>query len=46
MSASLGGFVHAGADVDIPDENGVTALEDARGRGLEAIERILVEARE
>jgi uncharacterized protein len=37
-------LVDAGADVDIHDESGTTALAHARRRGVEAIERILVEA--
>ena len=37
-------LVDAGADPNIPDESGTTALAHARRRGLEAIERILVEA--
>ncbi len=34
-------LVDAGADVTIPDRDGVTALEHARDRGYEEIERIL-----
>ncbi len=37
-------LVEAGADVDIPDESGTTALAHARRRGFTAIARILVEA--
>ena len=37
-------LVEAGADVDIPDESGTTALAHARRRGFKAIARILVEA--
>ena len=37
-------LVGAGADPNIPDESGTTALAHARRRGLEAIERILLEA--
>ena len=37
-------LVDAGADPNIPDESGTTALAHARRRGLEAIERILLEA--
>ena len=37
-------LVDAGADPNIPDESGTTALAHARRRGMEAIERILVEA--
>ena len=36
-------LVGAGADPNIPDESGTTALAHARRRGLEAIERILLE---
>ena len=34
-------LVDAGADVTIPDGDGVTALEHARERGYEEIERII-----
>ena len=34
-------LVEAGADVDIPDEDGTTALAHARRRGFDEIERIL-----
>ena len=37
-------LVEAGADVDIPDKSGTTALAHARRSGFDAIERILVEA--
>ena len=37
-------LVDAGADPNIPDESGTTALAHARRRGLEAIERILLKA--
>lgn len=37
-------LVDEGADVDIPDESGTTALAHARRLGFTAIERILVEA--
>ena len=37
-------LVDAGADPNIPDESGTTALAHARRRGSEAIERILLEA--
>ena len=37
-------LVDAGADPNIPDESGTIALGHARRRGLEAIERILLEA--
>ena len=37
-------LVDAGADPNIPDESGTTALAHARRRGLEAIERILLGA--
>jgi ankyrin repeat protein len=36
-------LVDAGADVDIPDESGTTALAHARRQGFEQIERILGE---
>jgi uncharacterized protein len=37
-------LVEAGADANIPDENGTTALAHARRRGFAAIERILLAA--
>jgi hypothetical protein len=37
-------LVEAGADVNIPDESGMTALTHARRRGFAAIERILLAA--
>jgi hypothetical protein len=37
-------LVDAGADVDIPDRSGTTALAHARRRGFAAIERILRDA--
>jgi uncharacterized protein len=37
-------LVDAGADPNIPDESGTTALAHARRRGFEAIERILLGA--
>jgi ankyrin repeat protein len=37
-------LVDHGADVNIPDKQGVTPLQHARKRGFEAIERILVRA--
>jgi ankyrin repeat protein len=37
-------LVDAGADIDIADKSGATALDHARRRGYDAIERILVEA--
>jgi ankyrin repeat protein len=37
-------LIDHGADVNIPDKNGVTPLQHARERGFNAIERILVQA--
>ena len=37
-------LIDAGADPNIPDESGTTALAHARRRDLEAIERILLGA--
>ena len=37
-------LVDHGADVNIPDNHGVTPLQHARNRGFQAIERILVQA--
>jgi uncharacterized protein len=37
-------LVDAGADVDIPDASGTTALAHARGLGFTEIERVLRDA--
>ena len=39
-------LVDAGADADIPDESGTTALAHARRSGFDAIERILTDRRD
>ena len=39
-------LVDHGADINIPDKNGVTPLEHAQARGFKEIERILLKARD
>lgn len=39
-------LIERGADVNIPDNDGVPPLQHARARNLEEIEKILLEERE
>ena len=40
-TATVEAMVEAGADVTLPDRNGMTALQHARARGYSQIARIL-----